>query len=128
MSATSGVTTSNSESISTFRRARGESTFSFSRDGDEILFEHLERDNARSAAPVLRDQIDRVALFPRRTFVVRVYENIGVEKATSVHGFRRDGSANRANRRLPKDAGILQYSVPDRLIRPTFEGIRGSPG
>src|ERR1700730_9252004 len=59
-------------------------------DGDEVLLQHLERDNARSVAPVLRGQIDRAALFRRRTFVVRVYENIGVEKATSVHGFRRD--------------------------------------
>ena len=62
----------------------------FSRDGDEILFEHLEGDNARSVRPALRGQIDRAALFARRTFVARVYENIGVEKATSVHGFRRD--------------------------------------
>src|ERR1700674_2594916 len=31
------------------------------------------------------------------------------------------------NRRFPKDAGILQSSVPDRLVRPTSEAIRGSP-
>lgn len=42
---------------------------SFSRDGDEILVQHLERDKARSLAPVLRDQIDRAALFRRRTFM-----------------------------------------------------------
>ncbi len=62
----------------------------FSRDSDEIFLQHLERDNASSVAPVLRDQIDRAASFCTPAFVVCIDENISVKEATSVHGSRRD--------------------------------------
>jgi len=62
----------------------------FSRDGDEILLQHLQRHNARPGTPVLCHEIEGASLLRRSRLVVRVDENVSVEEATSAHESRCD--------------------------------------
>ena len=57
----------------------------FSRDGDEILLQHLQRHNAGPGTPVLCHEIEGASLFRRCRLVVRVDETVSVEEATSAH-------------------------------------------
>jgi len=61
-----------------------------SRDINEILLQHLQRNYSRSIPSVLCHQIARASLFNRSKFVVRVEEYVGIEEATNAHGPRRD--------------------------------------
>ena len=65
----------------------------FARDGDEILLQYLQRNHARSAAPVFRQKVEGASLLCRCRPVVRVNQNIGVEEATSAHESHFDRSA-----------------------------------
>jgi len=62
----------------------------FSRDGDEILLQHLQRHNAGPGTAVLCHEIEGASLLRRRRLVVRVDENVSVEEATSAHESRCD--------------------------------------
>src|SRR5580700_6543234 len=57
---------------------------------NEILLKNLERDYARSPAPVLGKQFRRVLLLNGVGVIINVDENVRIEKTTSAHGFRRD--------------------------------------
>lgn len=62
----------------------------FSSDGDEILLQHLQRYNPGSCEPVLGDQIEGASLLCRRSLVVGIDKNVGIEEATGAHEFRFD--------------------------------------
>ena len=61
-----------------------------SRDRDEILLQHLQRNNASSVTAMVVPQIARDTLFCRGVVIVRVHQDISVEETTSVHGSRPD--------------------------------------
>ncbi len=76
----------------------------FSRDGDEILLQHLQRHNAGPGTPVLCHEIEGASLLRRCRLVVRVDENVSVEEATSAHESRCDRSASHASGPDPRGA------------------------
>jgi len=59
-------------------------------DVHEILLKHLQGNHATPRSPVFCHEIARTALFGGRRFVVGIEENVGVEKTTHAHEFRRD--------------------------------------
>ena len=60
----------------------------FARDRHEIFLQYLQRHNAGSGPAVLGHEVDRTPLLRRRCLVVCVYQDVGVEEATSAHEFR----------------------------------------
>ena len=62
----------------------------FAGDGDEIFLKYLQRQDAGSRSPVLDNKFDSSTLLRRRSLVVGVNEDIGVEKTTIAHESRRD--------------------------------------
>jgi hypothetical protein len=62
----------------------------FARDGDEILLEHLQRDDAGARTPVLSNQVEGASFLRRCSFIVGVDKNIGIEEATGALEFRFD--------------------------------------
>jgi len=51
--------------------------------------EDLERNDARSIAPVLDEEFARAPLLDRIGIVINIDQDIGIEEATSAHEFRR---------------------------------------
>ena len=56
-----------------------------SRDGNKVLLQYLQRYNSSPRAPVFGHQVERFPLLGRRSLVIGVDEDVGVEKATSGH-------------------------------------------
>lgn len=59
-------------------------------DVHEILLKHLQGNNAAPGSPVFCYELAGTTLFGRCRFVVRVDEDVGVEKTTNAHELRRD--------------------------------------
>ena len=59
-------------------------------DGDEIFLKYLQRQDARSCSPVLDNKFDGSTLLRRRSLIVGVNKDIGVEETTIAHESRRD--------------------------------------
>jgi hypothetical protein len=62
----------------------------FAGDGDEIFLQYLQRHHAAPRSPVLGNEFDSSTLLRRRSPVVRVNKDIGIEETTTAHGSRRD--------------------------------------
>ncbi len=61
----------------------------FARRNHKVFLEDLERNDARSIAPVLDEEFARAPLLDRIGIVINIDQDIGIEEATSAHEFRR---------------------------------------